>query len=83
MSDEIGGELKVSQLKPQTVVWLAKEGRDTIATMWVVSIGEVYVHFRAGAVNTEFFAERCGADLETITDSHHVPMHIYEYLGQP
>jgi hypothetical protein len=82
MSNEVGRELKVSELQPQTVVWLHKEGRNAMATMWVVAVGDVFVHFRAGAVRTEFFAERCGPELEQITDDDHIPMKMYEYLGK-
>ena len=77
---EIGRELKVSELKPKTVVIVWKEGRQA-ATMWVIEVGDVYVHFRAGVVNMEFLALRTGPDLEEITDDHHLPMKIYEYLG--
>jgi hypothetical protein len=82
-ASEIGRELKVSELKPRTIVWLGKEGRDTMATMWVVEVGPVYVHFRAGAVRTEFYAERRGPDLDQITDNDHIPMRMFEYLGEP
>ena len=82
MSNEIGRELKVSELQPRTIVLLHKEGRNAMVTMWVVAVGDVYVHFRAGAVHTEFFAERCGPTLEQITDDDHIPMKMFEYLGQ-
>lgn len=82
-SSEIGRELKVSDLKPKTVVWLAKDGRDLMATMWVVDVGDVYVHFYAGATGINFYAKRGGPDLESVTDDTHLPMRIYEYLGKP
>jgi hypothetical protein len=84
MSPEIGRELKVSELVPETVVILHKPSSRIVAyaTMWVVQIGDTWVHFRAGAVETEFFALRCGPDLESITDDSHVLMQIYEYLGK-
>lgn len=83
MTNEIGRELKVSDLRPRTIVWLFKEGREAMATMWVVSVGSDYVHFRAGVIKTEFLAARCGPGLESITDDSGWPMKIYEYLGKP
>jgi hypothetical protein len=80
---EIGRELKVSELRPRTIVWLAKEGRPAIATMWVIEVSEIYVHFRAGAVRTEFYAKRRGPDLEEITDDDNTHMRMFEYLGEP
>ena len=81
IQSEIGRELKVRELKPKTVVWLAKEGRDLMATMWVVEVGPNFVHFHAGAVLMDFLAERCGSDLEEITDDDNTPMKMFEYLG--
>jgi hypothetical protein len=83
IQSEIGRELKVSELKPETVVWLAKEGRDLLATMWVVEVGDLFVHFYAGATDMHFYAVRSGADLETVADDTHARMRIYEYLGAP
>lgn len=84
VNPEIGRELKVSELKPHTVVWILKEGRDVMATMWVVEIGDVYVHFFAQHASIpNFLALRCGPDLEQITDDSHVKMQIFEYLGKP
>jgi hypothetical protein len=79
--NEIGRELKVSELSPRMVVWVGKEGRNTMATMWVVAVLETHVHLRAGAIRTELFLERRGPDLEEITDNSHIPMHLYEFLG--
>ena len=81
--NEVGRELKVSELKPRTIVWLYKEGRKTMGTMWVIEVGEVFVHFYAGEITMDFFALRCGPDLEKITDDSHIPMKMYEYLGEP
>jgi hypothetical protein len=74
--------LKVSELKPGTVVWLSKQGHPTMSSFWVVAIGPAYVQFRAGAIMMEFFAERCGPDLEEITDDSQLPMKIHQYLGK-
>jgi hypothetical protein len=80
---EIGRELKVSELKPETIVVLMKQGRSVAATMWVIAVDDVFVLFRAGATQTDFLAQRCGEGLEQITDDDHIPMHVYEYLGEP
>jgi hypothetical protein len=79
---EIGRELRVSELQPRTIVSLHKVGTNLAVTMWVVEIGDVYVHFRAGAVKTEFLALRCGADLEEICDDTHARIKVFEYLGE-
>lgn len=80
---EIGRALKVSELKPQTIVWLQKDGRPTIASWWVVLVSPHHVEFLAGEINTHFLAKRCSADLDSITDDSNIPMAIYEYLGKP
>src|SRR5215472_10938146 len=70
-SREVGRELKVIDLKPRTVVWIAKLNRST-ASMWVVAVSEKLVHFRAGKVGMEFFALRTGPDSEQITDDSQI-----------
>lgn len=82
-NSEIGRELKVSELKPRQIVLLWKEGRPVMSTMWVVEVGDVYVHFWAGEVVTNLMVMRRGPDLEEITDSSHLKMKIFEYLGKP
>jgi hypothetical protein len=82
-ASEIGRELKVSELKPGTVVWLFKENSDRMATMWVVDVGDVYVHFYAGATQINFLTVRSGADLESVSDDTHTRIQIFEYLGVP
>jgi len=49
--------------------------------MWVVEVLPQSVHFYAGAVEINFLAQRCGPDLESITDDEEKPMRIFEYLG--
>jgi hypothetical protein len=78
---EIGRELKVSELRPRTIVWLRKN--DRLATLWVMEVTEQGVHFRAGAIGVEFLALRTGPGGEQITDDSHTLMTIYEYLGKP
>jgi hypothetical protein len=83
---EIGRELRVSELEPRTIVFLHKVGTNIAVTMWVVEIGDVYVHFHAGAAKlapTEFYAVRCGDNLEEVTDDAHNRLKIFEYLGEP
>lgn len=80
---EVGRELKVSELKPQTIVVIHKQARNFLATMWVVEVLPGYVEFAAGELKTLFFARRCGAGLEDITDDVGSPLKIYEYLGEP
>jgi len=80
-SREIGRELKVSELNPRTVVWIAKLGRP-FASMWVVAVSDKLVHFRAGKVGMEFFALRTGLNQEGITDDSYIPMKVFEYLGE-
>lgn len=79
--EEFGKELKVSDLKPKTVVWLSKEGSRTIATMWVIAIDPVYVHFYTPVGKVAFLAKRTGENLDEITDDEGKSMMIYEYLG--
>jgi hypothetical protein len=78
ISPEIGRELKVSELKPRTIVWLKKPGR-AMATVWVVVVHPEWVHFRASAIGMDFLAKRDG---DGVRDDD-LPMKIYEYLGKP
>jgi len=64
------------------VVWLFKEGRDAMATVWVKQVTQKYVFFRAGKINMELMVIRTGPDLERITDDDRIPMKIFEYLGK-
>jgi hypothetical protein len=80
--EEIGRELKVSELKSRTVVWLAKDECAHICTCWVVSVQRECVHFYMGGTGVNFLAKRCGPDMESVTDSTGKEMSIYEYLGE-
>lgn len=77
---EIGRELKVSELRPKTVVVLAKTTRVFAATMWVDRITDAYVWFWAQEIEVALCLKRCGPDLEQVEDDE-APMKIYEYLG--
>ena len=81
MSREIGRELKVSELRPRTVVWVAKLNRPT-ASMWVLQVHDVMVHFRAGEVNMDLFCLRVGPEGNQLTDDSRIPMKVFEYLGE-
>jgi hypothetical protein len=81
MNREIGRELKVSELRPRSVVVLQKYGRPC-ATWWVVEIGEMFVQLRAGLTGADFFAVRSGRNRERISDEFNRPMSVYEYLGE-
>jgi hypothetical protein len=82
MKNEIGRELKVSELKWRTVVVLEKSGHPVMSTMWVAEVTNGYVLFTSGVLRTDFMAQRTGPDLEQITDNTGKPMKIYEYLGE-
>jgi hypothetical protein len=82
-SSEIGRELKASELKPGSIVVLAKEGRTAMATVWVVQVGDVWVHFEAPAIRMRFVAVRSGPDLEQLTDDVRSRLRVFEYLGEP
>ena len=85
-NNEIGRELKVSELKPRTVVVLMKPSSpllpDVAATAWVLEIGAQRVIFGAGAVHQILALERTGPDLEALADSSGGAIHVYEYLGE-
>ncbi|HXA24442.1 MAG TPA: hypothetical protein VNW90_19315 [Acetobacteraceae bacterium] len=82
MNNEIGRELKVSELKWRTVVVLAKANVPMLSTMWVAEVTKAYVLFTSGVLRMDFMAQRTGPDLEQITDNTGEPMKIYEYLGE-
>jgi hypothetical protein len=80
MTSEIGRELKVSELRPKTVVWVHKG--DHAATMWVVQVRAGHVHFYSGVRRMDFIAKRTGPGGEQITDDSGAPMKVLEYLGE-
>jgi hypothetical protein len=77
---EIGRELRVSELQPETIVVLEKPDV-AAATMWVREVLPGHVVFWAGMVSTTFLARRCGKELERISDDSGATMNLYEYLG--
>jgi hypothetical protein len=79
--EEVGRELKVSDLKTRSVVCLQKHAECPLATMWVIGVHEEFVHFAAqkGALN--FIARRTGKDKQYIRDDDQ-DMKMFEYLGE-
>jgi hypothetical protein len=80
-TNEIGRELKASELVPRTVVILEKPGHPFV-TWWVLHVFPDYVVFTSGVLRGYFVAHRTGPDLEEITDDTGRPMKVYEYLGE-
>ena len=81
MTNEIGRELKVSELKPRTVVVLEKSGHPTMATMWVATIQSHFVIFTSGVLRGDFMAQRVGPGLDEITDDTGKAMRILRVPG--
>ena len=82
MKNEIGRELRVSELKPKTIVVLERPDVAAV-TMWVMAVGPERVAFWAGANSMGFIARRVGPELEQITDDSGRMLRVYEYLGEP
>jgi len=80
MTQALGRELKVSELRRQSVVFLEKAGYPVISA-WVVGIGEIYVHFYGGEQGLNFIAARRARDPEAIVDEDGLDWRMYEYLG--
>jgi hypothetical protein len=80
MTNEIGRELKANELKPATIVVLAKAGRPS-STMWVSRIGQDYVMFYAGQLRLTLIAHL--REDGTLADDSGIQLHVYEYLGEP
>jgi hypothetical protein len=79
---EIGRALLASDLKPKTVVWVQKEGNNTVASMWVVKVTPDWVKFTSGELRIDLMIRRYGPDHELLTDSSGHPIQTYEYLGE-
>ena len=82
MKEEIGRELKVSELVPRTVVVLSMDHHPMAATWWVAEVLDEFVVFTSGELRTDFAAKRTGPGREQVTDDTGKPLHIYEYLGE-
>lgn len=83
MENEVGRELKVSDLVRGGIVILAKPGRP-LASVRVIGIGSLFVTFRAqypDGTEIHFVAHRIGPEGEHIADNNTM-MKMYEYLGE-
>lgn len=78
--NEIGRELKASELTPRTVVVIVTPGRGVMMTMWVLSLSEKLVEFYSGELKWTVlnFIEPDGS----IRDDQGRVVHVYEYLGE-
>jgi hypothetical protein len=79
---EVGRELRVSELKPRTIVVLERPD-SAMATMWVAEVLPRYVIFLAGVTRTCLISKRTGPHLEQVTDDTGRMLRVYEYLGEP
>jgi hypothetical protein len=79
---EIGRELKASELKPDMIVIIAPPGNSNVmVTMWVSEVDAKVVDFYAGEMRWHVlnFIQPDGS----ITDDQGRLVRVYEYLGQP
>lgn len=76
---EIGRELKASELKIHSVVFVNKT--TDFITMWVESVEDDYVIFRVAVLKDTFKAHRIGENREEFTDESGSRLHVYEYFG--
>jgi hypothetical protein len=78
---EVGRELKASELREDTIVWLMKEENPRIASLWVRRISDKMIEFlsirNAGTLEIHLLAFREGENLR----DEEAPLHVYEYLG--
>jgi hypothetical protein len=76
--NEVGRELRIDELKPETIVVLCKEGRPAI-TIWVSRVGTDYVMFYAGEINLTLIAHL--REDGTLADDSGIHLRVFEYLG--
>lgn len=77
---EIGKELKLSELVPETIYVLSKEGH-RCATLWFIGRwGDHYAQFLAGILGVTLIL-RVGPD-DLLTDDTGARIFVHEYLGQ-
>ena len=82
MKNEIGRELKVSELVPKTVVVLLMAHHPMATTWWVLEVMPLFVLFTSGGLRTDLAAQRTGPDREQLTDNTGKRLHVYECLGE-
>ena len=83
MSEEIGRELKASELKPGVIVVLMKDGSAMAITIWVSRVTENRAEFEARSLGMTLALARTGEDCERLADNAGVRIRAYEYLGEP
>jgi hypothetical protein len=76
---EIGRELLAHELRKRQIVWVTKQNRPAIMTMWVVEINESFVHLWSGDFGIELVLRRLPGG--GVTDDSGLPMKLFEYLG--
>ena len=79
MTNEVGREMPLEDLRPETVVLISKRGGRTMATAWVQLVGMEFVCFGMGEIRTTFLALRKGGKLYDDSGSEIV---VNEYLGE-
>ena len=77
--NEVGRELRIDELKRETVVVLVKAGRPAI-TIWVATVGQDFVAFYAGEISTMLIAYL--REDGTLADDSGIRMRVFEYLGE-
>jgi hypothetical protein len=80
-TNEVGRELKASELNPGTVVIVAPSCHPgAMLTVWVKAVDSKLVVFYAGELNLHIinFVQPDGS----IQDDHGTVIRVYEYLGQ-
>ena len=79
-SEEIGRELKASELKPGTVVIVKPPGNKPLITVWVRNIDPCVVEFYAGEMRWHIlnFIMEDGS----IKDDQGRIVRVFEYLGE-
>jgi len=77
---EVGRELAIADLKPQTVVVIAPPGRDDVLlSMWIEAVDADMVTFFAGEMNWHVIAFI--KDGRIVDDRGRV-VRVFEYLGE-
>jgi len=77
--DEMGRELKASELQVKTVVILSRDGLRGV-TAWVSMVGADFAAFEMGEIKTTLILRRL-AD-ETLVDDTDRQVRVFEYLGE-
>jgi hypothetical protein len=76
MDNEIGRELKASELVPKTVVVVGRVDRPMMITTWVSAVGVDYVTFYQGETRTTLIVRRLPDD--TLADDTGARILVFE-----